>query len=1139
MTRVLPDSVWFSHQQAPPDSYNRRVLDASRRSPIVDAEVFGRAEGRELMDAAAVVLKGALESEIDVAGLLVDVGGAFDRLLAASEDPVIARVLHRHRFAFLARRSPERRLVEAGRLAIRGAALAVVDTREIPRAVSAIGRGGDAARRGLVVIAIDNPEGAPGTPARSLFAGLDIPVLEVGDLDDLRLKIEHAARLADASEGPAAIIIDASLFRVAVTIPVRANRVVETVDTAAALRRRRGPRFVVDENLGRLGRRLELDVAVAMPSPGERETLGIIATGLASTSVRHVLEETRLTGRIPTVYVGFVHPLDPALIERLLMRSQKVLVVETRPGLLAAPVIEIAERLRRRGETVAQVAWRQIPGPGDSVLERGDAGRPSTLVDKLRDLLLEMRPTLEFANRERGEMTDDEERPAIPPRPGQVGRGVLQSVRRAAVSADRILRRIEDDNTEPIALAINGRPPAVFSGRVIAVEIVERRRLLEEAVLLAAGRDGGRPWITLIADEGWNDDLDAARLLTAAIPTAEENPAQVEIVEIEDEASLRRRIEDAARSSFPSLLVIRRREIALVRDPDEIDRLGYAPLLRVKTRIDDACGVRPSGEPTVDPTLPSPDDVTARYRFEPIRSRLKRSFVLRVGRLLEIAELVRQRNPLPAVPVPPDLGIAAPTPRHRGSGRWRVHIAGVRGTSPGGAGSLISLAGRNMGFDVRLAALPQPLAPGRSAWTQVLFTRPMRENAADTLVPSIPYGEADVLIGVDPLETLRALVSDPMLQIATPGVTSIIANTELAAEEGTTPSEFSALLEIESERRCGTPADRVEAFSKQVLQQFGNRRLLDVVLVGVAYQRGLIPVSLTAITDAAQQLERVGFGRSGEAFRFGRLLASRPVEHRGSKSPGIEPIGRRRREIVLETRLHRGVTSAVWLDQRIGRLVETIPGLLETEAGRIAFDDVELAVASLSRRGGKPLVDEYLHRIERLYRADRGETGRELTRLAVLPLGEAMLARDLFALAVAATSLDHRRRLRRRLGVRRARGDRLERIYQVRIDLVAFDRRMRAEIPVRDWVLPIVARIGRFIPEKRRGDRESRARRLAIESGIDRAITQSGDSDAYRRWCKVLRSWHDLASDGRLHETPVSVFASAGDSKAADGISPD
>ena len=113
------------------------------------------------MDAPAVVLKGVLESEVVIGGLLVDVGGAFDRLLAASEDPVIARVLNRHRLAFVSRRSPERRLVEAGRLADRGAAVAIVATHEIPRAVDAIGRGGDAARRGLVVIAVDLPQAAP------------------------------------------------------------------------------------------------------------------------------------------------------------------------------------------------------------------------------------------------------------------------------------------------------------------------------------------------------------------------------------------------------------------------------------------------------------------------------------------------------------------------------------------------------------------------------------------------------------------------------------------------------------------------------------------------------------------------------------------------------------------------------------------------------------------------------------------------------------------------------------------------------------------------------------------------------------------------------------------------------------------
>ena len=1107
------------------------MLDAPRRSPIVDAEVFDRAEGRELMDAPAIVLKSVLESEVVIGGLLVDVGGAFDRLLAASEDPVIARVLNRHRLAFVARRSPERRLVEAGRLADRGAAVAIVATHEIPRAVDAIGRGGDAARRGLVVIAVDDPQAAPGTPARSLLAGLGIPVLETTGLDDLRLKIEHAARLADVSDGPAAIVVDASLLSVAVTITVRANRIVETIDTAASLRRRRGPRLTGGEDLARLGRRLELDSAMGMPSPGERETVAIVASGLASRSVRHVLEETRLTGRIPAIHVGLVNPLDASLIERLLVRSRTVLVIETRPGLLAAPVIEIAERLRRRGEIVAEVAWRRVPGGSDAVIEPGDARDPSTLATKLRDVLLEIRPTLDLPRGEPLEEEDsaaDESSKLVPVRSGQVGRGLLQTVRRASVSADRMLRRVVEEGEEPLALAINRRPPAGFTGRVVAVEIVERRRLLEEAVLLAAARDLGRPWVTILVDDGGGDELDAVRLLTAAIPVAGENPGQVRRVEVEDEVSLRKDIGEAVRAPHPSVLVVRRRERGVARDLEEIDRLGYSPLLRVKTRIDDGCGVRAFAEPTIDSSLPRPDDVQGRYRFEPVRSRLRRSFVLRVGRLLEITELVRQRSPQVATPVMQDLGITVPTLRHRGRGRWRFHVAGVRGVSPGGAASLVALAGRVMGFDVRLANLGASRSSNPSAWSQVLFTRPAREDVVDTLVPSIPPGEADVVLGVDPIETLRAIATDSELRVATPGRTSIVANTEPPPDERASLPDVAATLQSEAARHCGTPGDLVDAILPRVIQQFGNRRLLDVVLTGIAYQRGLVPVSLEAITEAAQRLERVGFGRTGEAFRFGRLLAESPQSGGGSSSATVELFARRRREIVLETRLHRGPSSARWLHQRIQQALETVPGLLESEAGRVAVDDLLLAVASLFRRGGRALVDQYLDRIGQLHAADRGDTGRELTRLAILPLGEAMLARDVFALAVAASSLDHRRRLRRRLGVRRARGDRIERVYLARVDLVAFDRRMRAEIPIREWLPPIIAKIGRFVPESRRGDRESRARRVAIESGIDRAIRELGDPDAYARWSGVLRAWHELASDGRLHETSVSVLVRLG-----------
>ena len=1105
-------------------AYTLGVTDARRRSPIVDADLFDRAEGRTIVDGAGAILKGALECELDCAGLIVDPSGPFQRLLAIRDDPEFAMVLQRHRFTFAARTTAERRLVEAGRLAHRGTAVAMVTSRETPRAAAAIARGGDSARRGLVVVAIDEPEAQPAVAPRRHFADLGMPVIEPGDLQELRLAIEQAALLTDAAGVPAAVVVDESILRTAVTLEIRPNRVVSTVDTVAALRRSRGPRSVGDEGLERFARRLELDTVLAMPSPGEREELGIVATGIAATSVRHLLEEFRLTGRVPALLLRMVHPPNPAPIERLLTRCRRVVVVEARPGLLAPAVVEIAESLRARGEIVATVGWRSIPGEESDPIEVGDAARPSVLIRRLMPGLRSIRTGLEVDDRLARPIDFDPTR--VPDRPERGARGLLQAVRRSTIAADRLLRGGVEEDSEPLALAINGRAPSAFNGRVIPTEIIERRRLLEEAVPLIASRDLKAARVILVVDEGWTDGLDAARLLEGAAPVAGDQSMKIRRIEARDDGAIRDAVIQAARSSQPEVLVVHRREVGEVMEVEELDRLGYAPIIRVRSRIDDACGVRARNDFRVDGRLARPDEIRSEFKIDPVQERLKGRFVLRVVRLLEIAEIIRQREPLPATPVFQDSLPQPPTPQHSSRGRWRVHVAGMRGLAPGAAASLLMRAGDAMGFDTRLICRPEPIETGFGAWAQVLFTRPARSGVSDTLIPGIPFGEADLVLGVDPGETARALGSDPALRIATPGQTTIIADQPggFDREEPATDTLEELLLELVP-RTCGTPRDRLEPYAERVRQQFGTTRLLDVALLGVAFQLGLVPVTIDAMQVAIAEVERDGFGRSGEAFRFGRTLALSSVPARPT-TPGLEAIERRRRELVLAGRLRRGRSSARSLDERIGRGLAALPGLAETEPGRAALDDLLLAIGRLHRRGGLSQVDEYLDRLVRLHAADRGDTGRELTRHAVLLLGEAMLPRDLFAYAIAATSLDHRRRLHRRFSIRRARGDRVERALVARIDLISFERHCRLDLPVPISVLGFMARIGRQVPMFQQGDRKFRRRRGAIEQAIVAAGRDSADPVLYRQWAEKLKGWEALAIDGRLHEAPLSTFES-------------
>ncbi|MDP7008644.1 MAG: hypothetical protein QGI78_03635, partial [Phycisphaerales bacterium] len=158
----------------------------------------------------------------------------------------------------------------------------------------------------------------------------------------------------------------------------------------------------------RLARRLELNRQRTLPSPGERGSVGFVTVGLSDASLRYLISELRLLGRVPALNLRLVSPIDCVPVQRLLTRCHNVVVLEPRPGEIESEILTIAEQMRREGEEVASVWGRELPqvDPGEpAIVVPVDFIHPSIVARLIKHLLHEAKPLSEV------------EHQLIPPRP--------------------------------------------------------------------------------------------------------------------------------------------------------------------------------------------------------------------------------------------------------------------------------------------------------------------------------------------------------------------------------------------------------------------------------------------------------------------------------------------------------------------------------------------------------------------------------------------------------------------------------------------------------------------------------------------------------------------------------------------------
>ncbi len=1094
-----------------------------------------RADGHALLSAHQAIVKGVLESELEIDAIVGPRQVPFEPVFQMLAEPAVARALDTHHVTVTDSVDSARAVSLAVRAASEGKrVLALIPNEQLAMAISAARRALDSSRPlegGVVLLLEDNPFlvrlASPWQAARSL----GLPVVAPKGIETLRDGIEHAFRLANAGPRMAAIVAHSTVLRSLDSPSLRANRITERVEQVAALlRARRGARTPEGDDVLRVVRRLELNRVAALPSPGEREPMAFIAVGPSAVAIRHILGEFGLEGRVPVLDLGCTHPMDEALLERFLTRCDDAVVLEPRPDSVAPDILEVAEALRARGERPARLWWDRLPArDGEEVrLEVNDGVRTSILLRKALHLFKLVRTGLEHSPRLAASQPELE-RLEVPRRSFGLGpTGAMDAVRAVFAEAAMEVARIDPDDPEAPsrALALEGSasPQAEI---VTEVELWDRRRFaLEGPAAIQQAAIDPQPTLFVVVDLGGSDVVDVERLANAAVPLRSAPRLHVAHCDMNDRPGLITAITQTARLDGVGVLVAHdgppaRRDIRqLEAGVAEADRLGFTPRQRLVWPADTGCDIRPISQAVLmerglerglDPlkteflreTFPAGDGL-------PVK--------IEVRALLEQVEVVRTRPP--PVKGDADARIKPPRPVHAREGRWRCHIAGYRGDPPGIAVLALCEAGRSMGYRVQSMYHPTPIGPGRRAWGQVLFTG--QDSGPDARVhsPQCPYGEADLILGFDAVETLRALGPDPYLRVAAPDKTYIVAN--LGAFEDQVPTELAEAVDLLP--RAVPLATRPEGalladISGTAQREFLTDRVADLVVLGAAFQRGFIPVSVESLEAAMRRLETRGFGRSLEAFDFGRRLAE-GLEIAESDSKKGESLGRlvRRTALELEASRRGGRRRARQFRECVREAIDAMPGLYATNDGRQALRDFVNAAARCVAWGGVRHLRWYAGLVKELYEAGADDPDRTLCTYGILPLAESILIRDALYVAAMQAGVGQARRIRERLGVRAARGDRMSRRYLNRIEVVLGRTVWRLDLRSSDWPAQLALILWRVVPNELRGQPQERRARAAVLEILDRAVHEPQHR---AHWSGVVKSLHELAAAHRLHETPV------------------
>ncbi|MEM0481433.1 MAG: DUF6537 domain-containing protein [Nitrososphaerota archaeon] len=813
-------------------------------------------------------------------------------------------------------------------------------------------------------------------------------------------------------------------------------------------------------------------------SDGGKRKIGFVTSGLAYNYLEQALYELGMQGRLPILKLGLVYPLDENLVKDFARQVENIYVVEEKEPFIESEISLILRDAYQNKEIEYVNVWgKRFPNDREGFPEHGGLS-PTIVIKIIGEELLNALDDLSYEEKSRInkvlELVEDANKYSLQP-PKRIPTYCAGCPHRGTSSVLKYLRRspgndfltVPDIGCYSMSAFTPWKEAHAFNamGRAGAsaysMGVVENKKVL----LVGDGTFVHGGYVSV--QEAIDKNLDAIIVILYNHYVAMTGHQKVQIKDAKD---IEEKVKAMARGKDVYVRII---------DPD--DRKGYIEEMkklmnRKGTAVlisDKECGITrerrrraeragkpktefinitnevcencrectmntgcpgltlvntPYGEKVaIDMSICTEDEYCAKIEACPSFERVRVHYAggKPKERLLD-SELD---------------GVPEPDNKVEFNDTYSIYTAAVGGMGGGLLSVILARAGAKSGYNIGrwIGHDKKGLAiRNGGVYSHIIFSK----NDAQ-LSPVIVAGKADLIIGLDKLEGSKGL------KYANASTKFVSNQTELPTipmliGEEEYPHDIDEKIKnrLTSYNNYGLPISELAEF------YLGNKLFSNIVMLGVCYQLGLLPLDSKNIEDAIIESVKAEREKNLRAFKFGRKLVYDSTfldklinnphflriyhEHMWFSRRSLEEVLYEKKDYLKDYYLikSRGLKIANMYE----KLIKDFKN--DKKLDEDALKHFAIRVYDLIKWGGIDYAKKYVELVSKVYYKDKEEKGFAATKAVIENLYKVMAIKDELWVSELLLSREKLERDKIKYNVHEERGDSIEYIHLTRPQIV-------------------------------------------------------------------------------------------------------